>query len=720
MIIRHLHIDNFGIFNNYDLDLTPGFNHLVRDNEAGKSTLLEFIRRIFWGFPDRRSKLNPYPALKGSGLYGGFLDVTLDNGEEVRLQRHGQKGKLKMIYPDGRVEEMPHIGELAGISENFYRNVCAVTIDELTAFAALEDPDVRNPLYGKALNFGPLSLSELQDQLKEEEELIFKKRGTITVLKRLSLEFEASDKRLAEAAAALPAYEKAVLSVEKTENESAALKEELAQLKTQISETEAFFAAEAKRKKLAEDEEIFARKQAPPPLPEAIPAFEEKAPEAPQGPLYPELPPQPQPPKAGELEAKCDPRRAAAVHDGALEELERWYEEYSKNVGKIGRTNHWFLIAAALLLFAAGVAMLFSSRLWLIGILLIAAGTAAGAFHIRNYRQLFRRHEELKKEKENHLFRFALNPALPAEEIRPTLLLLRNWQQEQAAYEKELASFNRQQQQTEKLRYEYDVRRKAYDEKLAEYVRRRSEYDKKRQAFEEACRTASAAIALHEGEKLALVKRRNELALLPMLPPEKVIPPDELESLKEKVLRLQRKLEENLTFSGAERREASILLNGIDSAVELNVREQIRGKMRSAAERYLILSAARKVLERSVERCERERQPELLKKASLIFCGFTENAYTLLYKQLSTNTLHIANPEQGIDRSIPELSRGTREQLFLALRLALIESFEKNFETLPVILDDILVNFDSKRRKVVKETIEKFSSSRQLILLEHS
>ena len=106
MIIRRLHIDNFGCFHDFNLKLEPGLNRISGPNEFGKTTLLEFLRRLFWGFPDRRRKLNPYPALKGSGHYGGFLEVTLRSGEELRLERRGEKGRLKLIYPDGRCEEI--------------------------------------------------------------------------------------------------------------------------------------------------------------------------------------------------------------------------------------------------------------------------------------------------------------------------------------------------------------------------------------------------------------------------------------------------------------------------------------------------------------------------------------------------------------------------------------------------------------------------------------
>ena len=67
MIFNRIKIENFGILHNFELELHPGLNLFVRPNEAGKSTLLEFVRRLFWGYPDRRKKCNLYPQLHDSG-----------------------------------------------------------------------------------------------------------------------------------------------------------------------------------------------------------------------------------------------------------------------------------------------------------------------------------------------------------------------------------------------------------------------------------------------------------------------------------------------------------------------------------------------------------------------------------------------------------------------------------------------------------------------------
>jgi uncharacterized protein YhaN len=61
------------------------------------------------------------------------------------------------------------------------------------------------------------------------------------------------------------------------------------------------------------------------------------------------------------------------------------------------------------------------------------------------------------------------------------------------------------------------------------------------------------------------------------------------------------------------------------------------------------------------------------------------------------------------------LSRATAEQLFLALRLSYIDNLAGANPSLPVLMDDVLVNFDDERRRAAAQVIAEFASSRQVI-----
>ncbi len=65
------------------------------------------------------------------------------------------------------------------------------------------------------------------------------------------------------------------------------------------------------------------------------------------------------------------------------------------------------------------------------------------------------------------------------------------------------------------------------------------------------------------------------------------------------------------------------------------------------------------------------------------------------------------------------MSSGTRDQLYLALRLASLESRLTTSEPMPFIVDDILINFDDARSKATLEILADLATKNQIILFTH-
>ena len=65
------------------------------------------------------------------------------------------------------------------------------------------------------------------------------------------------------------------------------------------------------------------------------------------------------------------------------------------------------------------------------------------------------------------------------------------------------------------------------------------------------------------------------------------------------------------------------------------------------------------------------------------------------------------------------MSDGTRDQLFLAFRLASLENYATATEPLPFIADDILVHFDDARTQATLELLASFGQSNQVLLFTH-
>ena len=63
------------------------------------------------------------------------------------------------------------------------------------------------------------------------------------------------------------------------------------------------------------------------------------------------------------------------------------------------------------------------------------------------------------------------------------------------------------------------------------------------------------------------------------------------------------------------------------------------------------------------------------------------------------------------------MSRGTREQLYLAMRFGLIDEYETRSEPLPAVMDDVFVNFDDERDGRFTKILSKFGEQRQVLVL---
>jgi uncharacterized protein YhaN len=94
----------------------------------------------------------------------------------------------------------------------------------------------------------------------------------------------------------------------------------------------------------------------------------------------------------------------------------------------------------------------------------------------------------------------------------------------------------------------------------------------------------------------------------------------------------------------------------------------------------------------------------------------TGGKYETLISPLGSDDLRVRDTDEN-DRGVDDLSRGTREQLYLAMRLGLIEQYERNAEPLPVIMDDILVNFDDDRGPLAIKALAGFATDRQVIVM---
>ncbi|RMF88307.1 MAG: hypothetical protein D6741_19410 [Planctomycetota bacterium] len=128
------------------------------------------------------------------------------------------------------------------------------------------------------------------------------------------------------------------------------------------------------------------------------------------------------------------------------------------------------------------------------------------------------------------------------------------------------------------------------------------------------------------------------------------------------------------------------------------------------------ISLLEKSLARVRRRFETRRQPEALREASKVLRRLTRGRYRRVWTPIDEAVLFVDDAEGSV-RRVEELSRGTREQLFLALRLGVASVYAKQETSLPIVLDDVLVNFDVRRVTAAVNVLRRLAESGRQILL---
>lgn len=142
----------------------------------------------------------------------------------------------------------------------------------------------------------------------------------------------------------------------------------------------------------------------------------------------------------------------------------------------------------------------------------------------------------------------------------------------------------------------------------------------------------------------------------------------------------------------------------------------VEKRLDDALHRWKVLAVTGQILESVRKNYEQTRQPETLQEASQYLGQFTQGRYRRVWTPLSDEVL-LVDDASGESHPVERLSRGTREQLFLCLRLALCSCYARRGVELPLVFDDVLVNFDSHRAKAaVGVFCEYAAAGRQLLV----
>jgi uncharacterized protein YhaN len=141
------------------------------------------------------------------------------------------------------------------------------------------------------------------------------------------------------------------------------------------------------------------------------------------------------------------------------------------------------------------------------------------------------------------------------------------------------------------------------------------------------------------------------------------------------------------------------------------------GALSADATRWLELRVATELLRATRGQYEAKHRPAVLARAESLFVDWTEGEYVGFDRLSGTGLEAVVGARDGKRVPLAGLSRGTSEQLYLAMRIALVEHLATQQESLPLVMDDVLVNFDARRGERVARAIEGLAEHRQVVYL---
>ncbi|MEX1377993.1 MAG: AAA family ATPase [Eubacteriales bacterium] len=213
-------------------------------------------------------------------------------------------------------------------------------------------------------------------------------------------------------------------------------------------------------------------------------------------------------------------------------------------------------------------------------------------------------------------------------------------------------------------------------------------------------------------ELIDAIEKSTEIRLFDLESEMKMVD-EKLEEQKELLQEINRKKGElkekidNLKSTG--------LMPAVIDAKLKDMQEERKNRIRTRDEYVLCYGIIQKARDRFVSECS----PIFLEKAGEYLAMITDGKYSQIRLNDKGTSIMVMDGEFRVydfDEIDATMSRGTKEQIYFALRLAMLERFDPEGEKLPIVLDEALVNWDVERFSKLMKIVEEISRERQVFM----
>jgi uncharacterized protein YhaN len=194
-----------------------------------------------------------------------------------------------------------------------------------------------------------------------------------------------------------------------------------------------------------------------------------------------------------------------------------------------------------------------------------------------------------------------------------------------------------------------------------------------------------------------------------------------LERLEEERKALQQELKQLIEEIALQKNELEAIGGNSLAAAIAEKAEGLIGQIQSDVEHYITLKLSSVVLAKAVERYRRINQSPVLEAAGGYFKEMTAGAFEGIradYDEKGEPVIKACRPD-GKPLAVQEMSDGSRDQLFLSLRLGGLDKYVRANGPMPFIVDDVLVHFDDVRSAAALSAMARLAEKTQIIFFTH-
>jgi uncharacterized protein YhaN len=752
MKIESLHIDGFGIWSDRTwAPVAPGLNVFFGPNETGKSTLMAFIRSILFGL-DRRGQARRYEPLNG-GTHGGWLEVTVD-GRQVRIERKAGRhvrGTVTVYDGDSVGDDAALEKFLNGTTRTLYHHVFAFGLEELEQFHTLQDTEISPHISGAALGIGAARWTAVQRDIEARQRALFLPHGQNGMINVALKELEGVREDLDRTEHQPEEYWAAQEARTRLAAEVAGLEDVVADLKQRA----AHYEKRLKSRPLLERRRVIEAKLHSMPAVETFPEGglerlellrkQYKGLQSERDKQRREI--EHHRMKRQDLQLQADPEEQARrtqiietlrklvprmdavrrVYESALERRRAITQEQTAiEAAKANmRPPSQLAFLTFLALLAAGAFGFIASGLYYV---------AAGIFAVTLLPLLWYRKRKRVFEKMLRQFESC------SERLQASVTEVKAVEEEARTIETDLRKLTGK---TDITQEDIDARAAELGEfvKAGEELRRlddliergRADVDRLNVQLAEVqdgvdvlFTEGSAADEKEFTDRAEIFKQRQQLlAELERLPVDTPEPgflfdlhandEEAYQTIVQELEEAERRLVEARHESGRVAERITLMERSEERSRALARQEVVLAKIDASAEVWAVVTLCKTLLDETRKVYENDRQPEVLRHASRFFKTMSEGRYSRVVAPLDGTELQVERHD-GV-RLLPQsLSRGTAEQLFLAMRFALLRDYAGHTDPLPVVFDDVFVNFDPQRTRSTLQAVAELAETHQILL----